>query len=59
MDLLVEDALLGQLVIDLLLGDVLELGVPGLALIVVVLVMVVIVAVAATAASDCLRDHAL
>ncbi len=44
MDLLVEDALFGKLVLKLLLSGNLELSVHSLALIVVMLVMVIIVA---------------
>ena len=49
MEFLVNDALLGKLVVEFLLCRHLELGVHTLALIVVVLVVVIIVAVAACA----------
>lgn len=47
MEFLVNDALLGELVVELLLCRYLELGVHTLALIVVVLMVVIVVAVAA------------
>jgi hypothetical protein len=58
MHALVEDALLGQLVVNLLLSGVLELGVCALALRIVVRVVMVVVAMP-SAASDCLRYKGL